>query len=817
MATFEKITVAILAKKYGKTFDEVKKALEKLGYVKRITSASIILPDFLAKLKEHFKNQNVADKSKGRKIGGAQIRGKTQVEIKKVRSFIKPSKTPVVVAPEMSETPEVIATPVAPNGEFITPSVKTDSAPVKSSSVESAITTTVTPTISQTEDLVDKQIQQQKESAAQAITVSTTKTPPPKNKPIIKAPKKVIKVDPKIVAQRERERQKRLTRGEQNVTPAPKHVFQQPTKPIVREIPLSEVISVNRLAREMSVKTADVIRQLMNYGIEDATSNKLLERETAWIIVEEFGHKPVEGVDESDIEIQMLETQKSDAPLQPRPPVVTIMGHVDHGKTSLLDYIRKTKVASGEAGGITQHIGAYMVSSTRGDITFLDTPGHELFSQMRSRGAQITDIIVLVVAGNDGVKPQTIEAIAHAKAAKVPIVVAANKKDVEGFDMERLKNELSSHDVLVEDWGGDTMMIPISAKTGEGVDNLLESIGLQRDILELKAAIETPAQATVIEACVDKGRGALTTVVVRQGILRRNDYVVCGGESGRVRAMWSCKKQMITEALVSMPVEIQGLSGLPEVGEELMVVADERKAREIASLRKERNREKIMNRRVSRPLVFSLNNAEHIERKELNVIVKADVGGSREALSAALTAISSKKAAIKVIHSAIGGVSESDINLARASNALIIAFNVRPDGKSRKLAQSYGVNILYSNVIYEIIEKSKAALLDLLDAEREEKVIGIADVLQIFSISKIGNIAGCRVSDGIIRSDAKARLVRDGTVVYENDIGSLRHFKEIVEEVRIGDECGISIRHFNDIKSGDVIESVRVIELPPSM
>ena len=400
----------------------------------------------------------------------------------------------------------------------------------------------------------------------------------------------------------------------------------------------------------------------------------------------------------------------------------------------------------------------------------------------------------------------------------MPIVAAINKMDKPGFDLERVKGELSARGVTPEDWGGDAIVAPVSAHTGEGVEALLDAIRTQSEILELKAARDTPAQGAVVEARMDKGRGALTTVIVRQGVLRRNDYVVCGTESGRVRAMWDGAHSMLEEAPPSMPVEIQGLSGLPEVGEDLVAVADERKAREVAGLRQERRRTKMLSARAAaRPAARLLSDDAEEEKRELNVIVKADVGGSREALSAALEAVSGKKAAIKVIHSAVGGVSESDINLARAGDALIIAFNVRPDSRARKLAQAYGVKILYGNVIYEVLESAKKAVLDLLDPEREEQIIGAAEVLKVFPISKLGNIAGCRVSEGIIRADARARLVRDGAIVYEGDIDSLRHFKERTEEVKSGEECGIAIRRFGDIKVADVIEAVRIIESPPTL
>jgi translation initiation factor IF-2 len=585
---------------------------------------------------------------------------------------------------------------------------------------------------------------------------------------------------------------------------------------VVREIEIPETISVSRIAEQISLKSGIIIRKLMDYGMT-ANANTSLDKDTAWIVVEELGHKPVAAVQKEDSDLESLRQHDSDLPQEPRPPVVTVMGHVDHGKTSLLDYIRKTRVANGEAGGITQHIGAYQVSTATGAITFLDTPGHALFSEMRARGAQITDIVVLVVAGDDGVKPQTEEAISHAQAADVPIVVAINKMDKPGVDIERIKSELSARGVMPEEWGGDSIFVPISALTGNGVDTLLDSLRTQSDILDIKATRDCSAQAAVVEARVEKGHGVVATLVVRSGTLKNGDCFVCGTESGRVRSMWDSSKKTVKEATPAMPVEIQGLSGMPEVGEDLFVVPDERKARDISSLRQEKDRTRRLNARaVARPSTALLMGDE-TEKKELNVIVKADVGGSREALLAALSAIHGKKAAIKVIHSAVGSVTESDINLAHASGALIVAFNVRPDTKSRKLAQSYGIKIMHGNVIYEIVENAEKAVLNLLDMVREEKIIGTAKVLKVFTISKIGNIAGCSVQDGNIRADAQARLLRDGAVVYEGAISSLRHFKESAKEARMGEECGIGIHRFNDIKAGDVIEAIEVLETAPTL
>ncbi|MGI9297358.1 MAG: translation initiation factor IF-2 [Gammaproteobacteria bacterium] len=807
-------TTVDIAAKYGREVDDVKDALRALGYEKRLSVASKVSPDMEAKLDAYFLDsarpaaKDAVRPPSVRRIGG------TQVTEKKVRTINRPKSRPAA-APRS-------AAPVAPPPEKTAPP-KPDSAAVRAA-----------------DELHKKQIlaQQPKTAPPPPPPKDAAETPPPATtvkaaaaaeisaaaeKPAkAESPKSetgrggTIKIDRAVVREREKRRRRGMTGGKR--PPANLHGFKQPAGAVVRELPVPEFISVNRLAAEMSVKGGAIIRKLMEYGMEDANPNMLLDRKTAWVLVEEFGHKPVRMTEEEDPEKEILAQQISDAAQTPRSPVVTIMGHVDHGKTSLLDYIRKTRVAASEAGGITQHIGAYQVKNAAGDVTFLDTPGHSLFSQMRARGAQITDIVVLAVAGDDGVKPQTEEAISHAQAAGVPIVAAVNKMDKPGFDLERVKGELSARGVTPEDWGGDAIVVAVSAHTGEGVDALLDAIRTQSDILELKAARDTPAQGAVVEARMDKGRGALTTVIVRQGVLRRNDYVVCGTESGRVRAMWDGARQMLQEATPSMPVEIQGLSGLPEVGEDLIAVADERKAREVAGLRQERRRTKMLSARAAaRPAARLLSDGGEEEKRELNVIVKADVGGSREALSAALSAVSGKKAAIKVIHSAVGGVSESDINLARAGDALIVAFNVRPDGKSRKLAQAYGVKILYGNVIYEVLDGAKKAVLDLLDPEREEQVLGAAEVLKVFPISKIGNIAGCRVSEGIIRADARARLVRDGAIVYEGDIDSLRHFKERAEEVKSGEECGIAIRRFGDIKVADVIEAVRIVETPPTL
>ena len=626
-----------------------------------------------------------------------------------------------------------------------------------------------------------------------------------------------IKIDNKVIVRR-RKHNKSISRREARQQTAEQHGFQKPTAPVVHTVRIPGAIAVAQLASGMSLKSGEVIRKLMGHGME-VTANQLLDKETAWIIVEELGHRPVDTPID-DIERELLKQTADDVIMMARAPVITVMGHVDHGKTSLLDYLRKTRVAVGEAGGITQHIGAYRVESAIGPLTFIDTPGHALFTQMRAHGAEITDIVTLVVAADDGVKPQTIEAINHAKAAKAPIVVAANKMDKPEADLERVKRELADNGVLPEDWGGDAIVIPVSAASGEGVDALLEALATQAEILELKAPMNVPATGVVIETRIDKGRGVVATLIINGGKLRRGDAFLCGSESGRVRAMWDIANPSLEEATPSMPVEIQGLDGIPESGAQLIVLDDERKARDIADTRQVEIRSKMMMSHGFSTIDATklLNEAsEKEERRELKVVVKADVEGSREALTGALTSITGKRAGVKVVHSAVGGITESDVYLAQASGGVIVGFNVRPNAKSRKIAKSRNVKIITDAVVYNLVENARAAVLGLLDPTIEETVVGAAEVLKVFNISKIGNIAGCVVSDGTIRARARARLMRDGVVVYEGRLSSLRHFKDEVGEVRSGGECGIGIGKFNDIKVSDIIEIIEQSETPPEM
>lgn len=586
----------------------------------------------------------------------------------------------------------------------------------------------------------------------------------------------------------------------------------QPVEPVVREVQVPETISVADLAHKMSVKATEVIKTLMQMG-QMVTINQMLDQDTAMIVVEEMGHKAIAAkADDPEAWLGEL-TDHEEYKAVPRPPVVTIMGHVDHGKTSLLDYIRRSKVAAGEAGGITQHIGAYHVETPRGIITFLDTPGHEAFTAMRARGAQATDIVILVVAADDGVMPQTQEAIAHARAANVPLVVAINKIDKPEANPERVKTELVSAGVIPEEYGGDVPFCPVSAKKGTGVDELLENVLLQAEVLDLKAPDEGPGKGLVIESRLDKGRGPVASVLVQSGSLQRGDVVLVGSEYGRVRAMLNENGKAIQTAGPSIPVEIQGLSGVPQAGDEFYVVSDERKAREIAMFRQSRIRTETLNKQQAAKLENLFADAGNGEVKTLNLVVKADVQGSQEALIQALTKLSTDEVRVKVVHAAVGGISESDVNLAAASKGVIIGFNVRADQQAKKLADAEGVDIRYYNIIYDAVDDVKAALSGLLSPERRETQIGLAEIRQIIRVPKVGNIAGCRVLEGVVRRNAQVRLLRDNFVVWTGELASLKHFKDDIKEVKAGNECGLSLKGYDDIREGDQIEVFEVTEV----
>jgi translation initiation factor IF-2 len=588
--------------------------------------------------------------------------------------------------------------------------------------------------------------------------------------------------------------------------------FAQPTEPMVREIAVPETITVGELAHRMSVKAAEVIKALMKLGTM-ATINQVLDQETAMIVVEEMGHK-AKAAKLDDPEAYLAESEEhAAAELTPRPPVVTVMGHVDHGKTSLLDFIRRTKVAAGEAGGITQHIGAYHVETPRGVITFLDTPGHEAFTAMRARGAKATDIVVLVVAADDGVMPQTIEAINHARAAKVPLVVAMNKIDKHEANPDKVKQALLTHGVVPEEYGGDSPVVPVSAKTGEGVDSLLEQVLLQAEVLELRAATEAPAKGVVIEARLDKGRGPVATLLVQSGTLRRGDIVLTGAVYGRVRAMLDENGKPVQSAGPSIPVEIQGLSEVPTAGEEAMVIADERKAREIALFRQGKFRDVKLAKQQAAKLEHMFEQMGEGERKVLTLVIKADVQGSQEALVHALTRLATDEVKVTVVHPGVGGITESDVNLAMASRAVIIGFNTRADATARKLIESAGIQVRYYNIIYDAVEEIKAALSGMLAPERKESVLGLVEVRQVFRISKIGTVAGCYVQEGLVKRSAQVRVLRDNVVIHTGEIESLKRFKDDVREVKAGFECGISLKNFSDIKEKDQFEVFEVLEV----
>jgi translation initiation factor IF-2 len=588
------------------------------------------------------------------------------------------------------------------------------------------------------------------------------------------------------------------------------HGFERPAAPVKRDVLIGETITVGELAQRMAVKANEVIKVMMNMGVM-ATINQPIDQDTAVLVVEELGHNPIIHK-ESAIEDE-LQTTDASHELEPRPPVVTIMGHVDHGKTSLLDYIRRTKVAAGEAGGITQHIGAYHVTTPKGVITFLDTPGHAAFTAMRARGAQVTDVVVLVVAADDSVMPQTIEAIQHAKAAEVPIVVAITKIDKPTADPEKVKNDLARHDVLPEAWGGDTMFVNVSAHTGQGIDELLDTILLQAEVLDLKASRTGPAAGVVIESSMEKGRGAVATVLVKRGMLKPGDPILAGTEFGRVRAMFDETGKQVTEAGPSLPVVVLGLSGAPNAGDELLVVESERKAREVALYRQGKFRDTKLAKQGPAKLEDMLSQMGDGKVATVHVVIKADVQGSAEALRDALTKLSTDEVMVKVIGSGVGGITESDVTMAMASNARIIGFNVRADSSARNLIKESGVDVRYYSIIYEAIDDMRALLTGMLAPEVKEQIVGLAEVREVFRSSKFGTVAGCIVVDGYVRRNNPIRVLRNNVVIFEGELESLRRFKDDVNEVRAGTECGIGVRNYNDVKVGDQIECFSRVEV----
>ena len=589
------------------------------------------------------------------------------------------------------------------------------------------------------------------------------------------------------------------------------HGFNKPAQPVEREVKIGETITVAELAAKMAVKASEVIKIMMKMGAM-ATINQVIDQETAAIVCEEMGHK-FTLTKENELEEAVMSDREGQGELEPRAPVVTVMGHVDHGKTSLLDYIRKAKVAAGEAGGITQHIGAYHVDTDRGMVTFLDTPGHAAFTSMRARGAKATDIVILVVAADDGVMPQTKEAIQHAKAAGVPIVVAVNKMDKPEADPDRVRNELSQYDVISEEWGGDTQFVPVSAKSGMGIDDLLEAILNQAELLELKAVKQGLARGVVIESRLDKGRGPVASILVQEGTLKQGEIVLCGFEYGRVRAMRDENGKEVKTAGPSIPVEILGLSGVPQAGDEVTVVKDERKAREVALYRQGKFRDVKLARQQKSKLENMFANMTEGDVSELNIVLKADVQGSVEAITESLMKLSTDEVKVKIVGSGVGGITETDVTLAAASSAIVIGFNVRADGTARKLVEDEGLDLRYYGIIYELLDEVRAAMTGMLAPEFKQQIIGLAQVRDVFRSPKFGAVAGCMVTEGVIKRNAPIRVLRDNVVIFEGELESLRRFKDDVSEVRNGFECGIGVKNYNDVREGDQIEVFEVIQV----
>jgi translation initiation factor IF-2 len=753
-----------------------------------------------------------------------------QVEVRKKRVFVKRDPAEVAAQAVAAETPTPTPLPAAPAVNAKEIEIREEEARRQQQLAEL-----------QAAELREKQERERKEAeqkAAEAAAATAAPAAPattlhaPKPAGDAKGDKKPKKAKPTTVLRDDSVRRRQIkTRGDAGggvggwhgrggrhrpaspASPSGETSFAQPTEPLVREVAVPETISVGELAHRMSVKAAEVIKALMKLGTM-ATINQVLDQETAIILVEEMGHKAKAAkLDDPESFLVEPEEQVAVGELKPRPPVVTVMGHVDHGKTSLLDFIRTTKVAAGEAGGITQHIGAYHVQTPRGVITFLDTPGHEAFTAMRARGASVTDIVVLVVAADDGVMPQTIEAINHAKAASVPLVVAINKIDKHEANADKVKQELLAHGVVPEEFGGDAAVVPVSAKTGAGVDALLEQILLQAEVLELKAPVDAPAKGVVIEARLDKGKGPVATLLVQSGTLNRGDIVLIGAVFGRVRAMLDESGKPVAAAGPSIPVEIQGLSEVPAAGEDMMVLTDERKAREIANFRQGKFRDVKFAKQNAAKLENIFGQMAEGAKKVLTLVIKADVQGSQEALVHALTRLATEEVKVTVVHSGVGGITESDVNLAMASGAVLIGFNTRADATARKLAESSGIQLRYYNIIYEAVDEIKAALSGMLAPERKEQLLGLVEVKQVFRISKVGTVAGCAVKEGLVKRGAQVRVLRDNVVIHTGELEALKRFKDDVREVKAGYECGISLKNFSDIKEGDQFEVFEVVEI----
>ncbi len=758
------------------------------------------------------KRKSTSQITQSTRMGGTHT---VQVEVRKKRTFVKRAdvESAAPVEAEPPESPELVGAEQAPPVEV---SVET---PVAEEALQEA------PPVGQAAAAAE-------ESSAPTESIAEAQQPlPPVEEPVPPV------ADKQAPGAREQQRRRKAAEAKQptraelhvpdgrkvrrRVRPVSKkavvtsmsgqHAFERPTQPVVRDVVLPETISVAELSQKMSVKAAEVIKTLMGLG-SMVTINQVLDRDTAAVVVEEMGHMVKEAKALSP-ESLLEQPPEVSAEAEPRPPVVTVMGHVDHGKTSLLDYIRKTRVASGEAGGITQHIGAYHVQIAKGVVTFLDTPGHEAFTAMRARGAKATDLVILVVAADDGVKPQTVEAIHHARDAGVPIVVAINKIDKPDADPERVRQELTKHQVVPEEWGGEDLFVDASAKTGKGIDELLEAVILQAELQELKAVKTGPAYGIVVEARLDKGRGPVATVLIQRGTLRRGDIVLVGGQYGRVRAMLDENGKPVKEAGPSIPVEIQGLSGVPGAGDEVAGVESERRAREIALYRQSQSKDTKFARQQAAKLADVFEQMKEGGFKTLSLLIKADVQGSVEALTETLERLSADEVKVKVIHGMVGGISESDVNLAVAAGAIIIGFNVRADSVARRLIEAENVDIHYYNVIYDAVDEIKSAINGMLSPQIKEQTVGLAEVREVFRARKFGAIAGCFVSEGVVRRNLPIRVLRDSVVIFEGELESLRRFKEDVNDVKAGTECGIGVKNYNDVKVGDQIEVYERVEV----
>ncbi|MHA7840417.1 MAG: translation initiation factor IF-2 [Gammaproteobacteria bacterium] len=799
------LTIAQLAKIAGKATEALLKELESAGI-------SIADPEQALSDEQRDLILGHLQGAKKRKSGSVALGSTRTKEVKKKATLSKVSSAKTIKDSQSGKTVDVVVRKSRTRRERL---IVEEEEPTLETSEEPTINNEIGQVV-----MPDKPVTTNNSAeSAEKETEAEPDDEKPAKKIRKKRPKQPVKTKEDIEMEEEERRlsvlHSKAKRGKGAVSNVSneltKHGFEKPVAPIIHEVPIPETITVADLAQRMSIKGTEVIKEMMKLGVM-VTINQVIDQDTAAIVVEEMGHKP-KILKEDALETALLEEQSGIKPqVESRAPVVTIMGHVDHGKTSLLDYIRRTRVTSGEAGGITQHIGAYHVKTKRGSITFLDTPGHEAFTAMRARGAQCTDIVVLIVAADDGVMPQTIEAIQHAKAAEVPIIVAVNKMDKEEADPERVKSELSNYEVISEEWGGDAIFVPLSAKTGEGVDALLEAITLQAELLELTAPVNTMAKGVVVESRLDKGLGPVATILVQSGTMSKGDVVLAGLEFGRVRALRDEAGKEVAFAGPSVPVEVLGLSGTPQAGDEMLSVQDERKAREVAFFRRGKFRELQLAQRRSNKLEALFDRMGEGEVSALTVVLKVDVQGSAEALQESLTKLSTDEVRVDIVGSGVGGITTSDINLALASKAVLIGFNVRADAAARRLAEQENIEIRYYSVIYEVVKDVKQALSGLLSPEIKENIVGLAEVRDVFRVSKFGAVAGCIVVDGMMKRHLPVRVLRDNVVIYEGALESLRRFKEDVNEVRNNMECGIGIKNYNDIKVGDQVEVYEKVE-----